>query len=74
MVVFAKLILTLCCNNPSAVNNVHKSLDIVNRHYSLDVQKVIHYLMKQPGPMKVCPRVAHLLRTLMLGTEHPRVI
>ena len=53
MVLFAKLILVLCCNNPSAVNNVHKSLDIVNRHFSLDIQKVIHYLMKQPGPLKV---------------------
>jgi len=52
MIVFAKIILMLCCSNPSAVNNVHKSLEIVNRHYSMDVSKVIHYLMKQPGPQK----------------------
>ena len=54
MVLFAKLILSLCCNNPSATNHVQKSLDIVNKSFSLDMRNVIHYLMKPPGPLKVC--------------------
>lgn len=52
MVLFAKLILSLCCNNPAATNHVQKSLDTVNKTFSMDIRNVIHYLMKPPGPMK----------------------
>jgi PAB-dependent poly(A)-specific ribonuclease subunit 3 len=53
MIVFAKLIMSLCCNNLSAVHNVHKSLEILGRHFSSDVKNVIHLLMTPPGPLKV---------------------
>ena len=53
MVMLAKLIMSLACNNPAAVTNVHKSLDFVHRFYPGNIKDVIHYLMKSPGPLKV---------------------
>lgn len=50
---FAKVIMSLACNNPSAVGNVHKSLDHVHRFYPGNIKDVIHFLMKAPGPLKV---------------------
>ena len=55
MIMFAKLIMSLACNNPAAVNNVHKSLDQIHRNYPGSIKDVIHFLMKAPGPMKVSP-------------------
>ncbi|KAI5118625.1 hypothetical protein M0805_006993 [Coniferiporia weirii] len=52
MIMFAKLIMSLACNNPSAVSNVHKSLDQIHRAYPGAIKDVIHFLMKTPGPMK----------------------
>ena len=49
----AKLILTVACNNPLAINNVHKALDHVHRFYPGQIKDVVHLLMKAPGPMKV---------------------
>ena len=50
---FAKLVMSLATNNPSAVNYVHKSMDIVTRHYSGDVVQVFHTLMKPVTPTMV---------------------
>lgn len=50
---FAKLIMSLACNNPAAVNSVHKSLDQIHRNYPGPIKDIIHFLMKAPGPMKV---------------------
>ncbi|KAL5525231.1 hypothetical protein ACEPAF_9100 [Sanghuangporus sanghuang] len=52
MIMFAKLIMSLACNNPAAVSNVHKSLDHVHRFYPGNIKDVIHFLMKAPGPLK----------------------
>lgn len=53
VVMFAKLVMSLATNNPSAVQYVHKSMEIVGRHYSNDLVQVIHTLMKPIAPMKV---------------------
>ncbi|KLO17740.1 hypothetical protein SCHPADRAFT_820906 [Schizopora paradoxa] len=50
IILFAKLVMSLATNNPSAVNYVHKSMDIVGRHYSNDVVQVFHTLMKPVTP------------------------
>ncbi|EJD04948.1 uncharacterized protein FOMMEDRAFT_18642 [Fomitiporia mediterranea MF3/22] len=52
LVMFARLIMSLACNNPLATSNVHRALDHVHRHYPGNIKDVIHYLMKDPGPMK----------------------
>jgi len=52
VVMFAKLVMSLATNNPSAVQYVHKSMEIVGRHYSSDLVQVIHTLMKPMAPQK----------------------
>ena len=74
IIMFAKLVLSLATNNPSAVQNVQKSLEIVQRHYSSEMLQVIHFLMKPPGPMKV--RFAANFKRYWLNNtiEYPRFL
>ncbi len=53
LTMFGRLVFTLCCNNPSATNNMAKSMEALNRHYSQELRNVILYLMAKPSPMKV---------------------
>lgn len=50
---FARLILALCCNNLAATNNLHKLLEIVGRNYSVELKNVILFLIPKPGPLRV---------------------
>ena len=54
MILFGKLILSLCFNNPSTFNQVPKTLEAIGQRFSADVKNVIVFLVKPPGPMKVC--------------------
>src|SRR4051794_24658052 len=53
LTLFARLLLALCCNNPAAANNLHKSLESISRHYSADVKNVVLFLIPKPGPVRV---------------------
>ncbi|KAI0790951.1 kinase-like domain-containing protein [Abortiporus biennis] len=47
---FGKLIYQLCCNNASALNNVVRAVDTVNRHYSQELQNIANDLIQKSGP------------------------
>jgi PAB-dependent poly(A)-specific ribonuclease subunit 3 len=71
LVMFGKLIMSLCCNNVAAMNNFGKSLDVVTQHYSADLKNVALFCLSKPGAHKVMPRNrVHLSRAtkmLMCG-------
>lgn len=52
LVSFGKLLFALCCNNPSAMNNLPKSLEIISRHYSVDLKNLALFLISKPNPNK----------------------
>lgn len=60
LVMFGKLVFALCCNNPSAVSNISKAMETLNRHYSQELKNVCLYLISKPTPLKVSVWVAHL--------------
>lgn len=72
VVLFAKLVMSLATNNPSAVQYVHKSMEIVARHYSTDLVQVIHTLMKPLAPAKVKSflSAAGIMGRLTYATDH----
>lgn len=53
LVMFGRLILSLCCSNLGAVNNLQKSLENAGRHYTQEIRNIIVYLMSKPNPLKV---------------------
>ncbi|KAI0092269.1 kinase-like domain-containing protein [Irpex rosettiformis] len=61
LTMFGRLIFTLCCNNPSAVNNMAKSMETLSRHYSQELRNVILYLMAKPNPMKNIRQVCEMI-------------
>jgi hypothetical protein len=50
---FGRLIIALCCANPLAVHNLQKAQEIMARHYSADVLKIVEYLLLKPSAQKV---------------------
>ncbi|KAI0764089.1 hypothetical protein BC629DRAFT_1293677 [Irpex lacteus] len=61
LTMFGRLVFTLCCNNPSATNNMAKSMEALNRHYSQELRNVILYLMAKPSPMKNIRQVCEMI-------------
>lgn len=53
VVMFGRLIFSLCCSNPAAMNTLPKALDTMGRMYSADVKTLALYLISKPGPHKV---------------------
>ena len=53
LVMFGKLIMSLCCNNVAATINFGKSLDLVTQHYSADLKNVALFCLSKPGSHKV---------------------
>jgi PAB-dependent poly(A)-specific ribonuclease subunit 3 len=51
-----RLVVALCCANPLAINNLPKAQEIMARHYSADVLKIVDYLLVKPVPQKVSVR------------------
>lgn len=66
LVMFGRLILSLCCNNVGAVNNPQKSLENVGRNYSQDIRNIIVCLMQKPGPLKTIRQVFDLMKPQIL--------
>ena len=52
LVMFGKLIFTLCCGSPTILNNFQKAIEVLGKHYSVELQKVAVYLISTPGPHK----------------------
>jgi len=52
LVMFGKLIMSLCCNNVAATSNFGKSLDVVTQHYSADLKNVALFCLSKPGSHK----------------------
>jgi PAB-dependent poly(A)-specific ribonuclease subunit 3 len=56
LVAFGRLIIALCCANPHADTNLQKAMEIIGRHYSVDVKNIILFLISKPTPHKVRTR------------------
>ncbi|KAI0339058.1 hypothetical protein BDW22DRAFT_1409209 [Trametopsis cervina] len=65
LTMFGRLIFTLCCNNTSAANNLPKSLETLNRHYSQELKNVALYLVAKPNHLK---NIRHLCEKLASQT------
>ncbi|KAK6353024.1 PAB-dependent poly(A)-specific ribonuclease subunit 3 [Orbilia brochopaga] len=48
-VAFGRLILSIACNNPHAINNGQKSLDFVGRTFTPELKNFLLYLFHGPG-------------------------
>src|ERR1700722_930470 len=46
---FGSLIFALCCNNAAAAHDPQKAMESLTRLYSVDVRKLIHYLISEHG-------------------------
>ncbi|EKM52715.1 uncharacterized protein PHACADRAFT_261316 [Phanerochaete carnosa HHB-10118-sp] len=66
LVMFGRLILSLCCNNLGAVNNLQKSLENVGRNYPQEIRNIIVYLMQKPSPLKTIRQVFDMMKPQML--------
>lgn len=53
LVMFGKLIMSLCCNNVAATSNFGKSLDLVTQHYSADLRNVALFCLSKASADKV---------------------
>ncbi|KAL0952373.1 hypothetical protein HGRIS_006650 [Hohenbuehelia grisea] len=49
-VMFGRLIVALCCNNPSAALQPDKYLDVVGRSYGADLKNLASFLLHGAGP------------------------
>lgn len=63
---FGRLVLTLCCANPHAVSNLGKAVEIVQRHYSVDVKNVALFLVSKPTPHKSIAQLFDMLGSRLL--------
>jgi hypothetical protein len=52
LVAFGRLIIALCCANPHADTNLQKAMEIIGRHYSIDVKNIVLFLISKPTPHK----------------------
>ncbi|GJE92937.1 PAB-dependent poly(A)-specific ribonuclease subunit PAN3 [Phanerochaete sordida] len=66
LVMFGRLILSLCCSNLGAVNNPQKSLENVGRNYPQEIRNIIVYLMQKPNPLKTIRQVCDMTKSQML--------
>lgn len=61
LVNLGKLLVSLCCNNAGAVQNLPKSLEQISRAYSNELKNVVLWLLGKPGPAKTAEELGRLL-------------
>jgi len=66
LLALGKLVLTLCCHNLQAVNNVSKSIDMLSRNYSTDLKNVVLFMISKPSPNKVIDQLLEMFGTRLL--------
>lgn len=52
LMMFGKLIVSLCCSSLTVMNNLPKAVETAGRHYSAEVKNILMYLLTKPH--KVC--------------------
>ncbi|PWN47714.1 hypothetical protein IE53DRAFT_371232 [Violaceomyces palustris] len=63
LVNLGKLILSLCCNSMTSLQNIPKSLETIGRTYSADLKNVILWLLNKPSSSKNVDELGRLLST-----------
>jgi PAB-dependent poly(A)-specific ribonuclease subunit 3 len=58
---FGRLVVTLACNSPNAVQNLPRSLDHISRAFSPDVRNLVLYLLSKSGPQKTIDEVLSMI-------------
>lgn len=66
LLAFGKLVLTLCCHNLQAVNNLPKSIEMLSRNYSTDLKNVVLFMISKPSPNKVIDQLLEMFGTRLL--------
>jgi len=66
LTLFGKLLLSLCCNNVAAMNNLPKALELVGRNYSPDIKNVAYYLVSKPGSHKSIHQLLDMMGSRVL--------
>ncbi|KAG6335052.1 hypothetical protein ID866_4030 [Astraeus odoratus] len=69
LVMFGRLLISLCCNSLAALNALPKALDTMGRIYSPDIKTLALYLISKPGPHKTIGQVIELIGTNRLLRE-----
>ncbi|KZT37126.1 hypothetical protein SISSUDRAFT_1048869 [Sistotremastrum suecicum HHB10207 ss-3] len=65
LLMFGRLMLSLCCQNLAAYNNFHKSMETMQRSYSSDLNNVILFLVS-PGPPKEIGNLFNMIGSRLL--------
>ncbi|KAH7882225.1 hypothetical protein F5I97DRAFT_1817773 [Phlebopus sp. FC_14] len=61
LIMFGRLVFTLCCGNSAAMNMLPRALDTMGRLYSADVKTLALYLVSKPGPHKTISQVIEMI-------------
>lgn len=67
MMMLGKLIFVVACNNVNALNNLQKSMEVFNRHYSLDLKKFALFLISNPGQHRTLANIFEMIGGRILG-------
>ncbi|KAG8874967.1 PAB-dependent poly(A)-specific ribonuclease subunit 3 [Tulasnella sp. 331] len=77
LLMFGKLLLSICCSNSNASNNLAKAMETIARIYSQDVCAVIVFLLSKASPKKASKALKYtddLEHELMGELENARIV
>ncbi|KAI8972607.1 hypothetical protein BD414DRAFT_216902 [Trametes punicea] len=60
------LVIQLCNNSTSVMNNLQKALDVVGRNYSADLKSVVLFLISKPGSHKTIGQLFDMIGSRLL--------
>lgn len=74
LVMFGKVVISLCSSNSGVSNNFPKAIDNLSRHYSQDLKNVTLFLISKPGPLKVSDVIRSNAKTIDQYSDHTTII